>query len=138
MLHGMGTIARTACTLRTRAGDRRRALSSSSTLRSLCWTCCLHSKTADSGGGAAGAGEHPHGQCLPGPRPPAWQPARTGHHHAARGTAHILAGVGVGVRKRSGLTGAPAVNVLSGFSARCMSAALSWNHTRNQAPQPTA
>jgi len=85
------------------------------------------------GGGAAGAGEHPHGQCLPGPRPPAWQPARTGHHHAARGTAHILAGVGVGVRKRSGLTGAPAVNVLSGFSARCMSAALSWNHTRNQA-----
>ena len=30
---------------------------------------------------------------------------------------NILAGVGVGVRKRSGLTGAPAVNFLSGFSA---------------------
>jgi hypothetical protein len=30
---------------------------------------------------------------------------------------HILAGVGVGVWKRSGLTGAPAVNFLSGFSA---------------------
>jgi hypothetical protein len=29
----------------------------------------------------------------------------------------ILAGVGVGVRKRSGQTGAPAVNFLSGFGA---------------------
>ena len=99
---------RAAC---KRYADLRRALSSSSTLRNLCWTCCLHSKTVCSGG---------HEACQPSDSgPSAWQTAeRTAEASTTEGSmGSILAGVGVGVRKRSGLTGAPAVNFLSGFSA---------------------